>query len=139
MEIKFLWQMFRQVPFFWFTKFRPYTEDVILCPQSNPCPCNFIHVPDVSSTWTVFPLNVAYCHISLKLRLSNIKSGQYLDRWPLRNTRCFKLRCIGCLMDNSLELLIGELNSNSHCVRFHLHANTFENGMNPPLLSTTMG
>lgn len=69
----------------------------------------------------------AYGLITLKyrwsLKLSNI--GQYLDVWPHGNTSCCKLGSRGDLMNNALELIIGELSSNSDWVHYiHSWANT---------------
>lgn len=46
-------------------------------------------------------------------KLSSIKPGQYIDEWPLGDTRYCKLGNASGVMDNDLKLKIGEPSSSS--------------------------
>lgn len=45
-------------------------------------------------------IGVTYGHIELR----NVENDEYLDRWPLGNSKCWKLRWAAGLMNNGFEL-----------------------------------
>lgn len=49
-------------------------------------------------------------------KLSNVKLGQYVVGWTFGNIRCCLLGCSGGVIDNCLQLLIGEPGSYFSCV-----------------------
>lgn len=58
-------------------------------------------------------------------KLSNVGPDQYIDGWPLGNTKFCKMRCENSVMANGSKFLIGGPSSNSLGVRYsHLHVNT---------------
>lgn len=92
---------------------------------------------------------VAYGPRKLKHRLpydhrslSNVDFGQWcLDGLSLKNTRCSEFGCVGGIMDNVSEFLIGELCSNFIWVHYiHLCAKIVVNkGMNRSQIPSALG
>lgn len=111
----------------------PYVYHWHFIPEVNLSPNRY-------SKWgsTFIVLNYLLpCHIeklvpvrSCKLR--NVTPGQYLEGWPLENTRSCKMEFVSGVKDNGSKSLVGVPSSNSPWVRY-IHLSAGGKAWNPPV------